>query len=287
MRRNGWTRLHWLGLALMSAAGLAAAWPAWRDMWQIAMKDEESAHVFVVPLVVAGLIWVRRGRLRWCRPERQWVGPLMIAAGWGLYSLGDTYLVQSFFHAGAVLILTGCVFSVLGLDVLRKFLPALVVLVFLVPVPGLLRQEISIPLQVVTARVTQTLLVVFGLEVTRAGNLLMLNGAHIAIAEACNGMRMVFGLTLVSYAFAFGSPLKGYVRMLIVLLSPVFAILCNVIRLCPTVWIYSWASESTAETFHDVGGWVMLPLAFVMLMGIVRALRWALLPVTQYTLAYD
>jgi exosortase len=211
----------------------------------------------------------------------------MVAAGWALYSLGDTYLVQSFFHAGAIAIATGCVFSILGIDVLRKFLPVVLALVFLVPVPGLLRQQISIPLQVITARITEQVLVLFGLEVTRAGNLLMLNGAHIAIAEACNGMRMVFGLTLVSFAFAFGTPLRGYIRVLIVALSPLFAILCNVIRLCPTVWIYSWASTSTAESFHDIGGWVMLPVAFLMLMGIIRTLRWALLPVTRYTLAYD
>ncbi len=49
---------------------------------------------------------------------------------------------------------------------------------------------------------------------------------------------MVFGLILVSYAFAFSLPLRNRVRLLILLASPLAAILCNLVRILPTVWVY-------------------------------------------------
>jgi len=107
----------------------------------------------------------------------------------------------------------------------------------------------------------------------------------VAVAEACNGMRMVFALILVSYAFAFSVPLRNSVRLMVLLLSPVAAIVCNVMRLSPTVILYGNASQEVADNFHDIAGWLMLPVAFMMLMGITRALRWAMVPTYRFTLA--
>jgi len=98
-------------------------------------------------------------------------------------------------------------------------------------------------------------------------------------------MRMVFTLFLASYVFAFVTPLRGYVRAIILLASPVTAVLCNVIRLVPTVWVFGYATPENAQVFHDFSGWVMLIVAFLGLTGIVRLLKWAMVPVAPFTLA--
>ena len=69
-------------------------------------------------------------------------------------------------------------------------------------------------------------------------------------------------------------------RVLIIVLSPASAVACNVIRLVPTLYIYGHYSAGTAELFHDIAGWVMLVIALLLLMGLVRLLRWLCLPVT-------
>ena len=96
---------------------------------------------------------------------------------------------------------------------------------------------------------------------------------------------MVFALVLVSYTFGFSMPLRNGVRGLILLMSPLAAMMCNVVRVVLVVLMFGYASETTAERFHAVTGWLMLPLAFMVLYGIIRVLRWALIPVTRYTLA--
>ena len=285
--RNSWTVWHLLACLGLVAAGVAVTFSAWADMARIAWQDEEASHLFLVPIVALWLIWVRRGRLRYCYPKPTLISPALIAIGWLVSWIGYNHAIQSFWHGGSVLVVIGCFLAVAGRDVLVRFLPAFAVLVFLVPIPGMARQQVSIPLQTATAGVTQFMFDFVGYEIERTGNVLSINGVDVAIAEACNGMRMVFALVLVSFAFALGSPLRNYARLLVLVASPVSAIACNVIRLLPTVWLYGNYPKSFANNFHDMSGWLMLPVAFLFLMAVIRLLRWAMIPMTQYTLAYD
>jgi exosortase len=285
--RNGWTTRRWVAAALLTISGIAVTSDAWGDMLRIARRDAESSHLFIVPVVIAWLAWVRRGRLRQCSPADFWVGPLIVGCGWLLYSRGDALFLQSLWHGGAVLVAAGCALTVLGGCLLRRFLPAFVALLFLVPVPSRLRQEVAIPLEATTASVTQRLMALTGDSVERAGNVLTLNGVDITIAEACNGLRMVYALTLVSYAFAFGTPLREHTRLIILMASPPLAVACNMARLVPTVWLCAHEPGVLARQIHDWGGSVMLGMSFLALMGIPRVLRWVMVPVSSYSLVCD
>ena len=95
---------------------------------------------------------------------------------------------------------------------------------------------------------------------------------------------MVFSLIMVGFAFCFAMPLRNYIRALILLISPLAAIFCNVIRIIPTIWMFGYMPQY-AQRFHEFAGWAMLPLAFTMLYGLIRTLQWALIPVNEYTLA--
>lgn len=283
----GWTRWHAVGAVALSLLALAVTFTAWKDIYDIASRDQESSHIFLVPFVSAWMFMSRSVRLRQCRPTGTWIGPLIVAAGVAAYVIGYNNRMQSVWHGGSVLVVLGAALSVLGKDVLFRFLPAFAVLVFLVPVPGMVRQEIAGPLQTATAFISQAILETLGIPVERSGNVLIINNQKVAVAEACNGMRMVFALVLVSYAFAYSQPLRNGVRALVLLASPLAAIVCNVIRLIPTIWLYGFASQATADAFHDASGWIMLPVAFVLLLGVIRALRWALVPVAKFNLAYQ
>lgn len=279
-----WTRWHLVAALVIGALGAIVVSSALADIYEKAIKDEENSHILLVPGITLALIFVRRSRIRYCRPSWTILGPIIIALGWLSWSYGYWRNRDTFFHFGAILVVLGCVVSVLGRHVLMKFLPAVAVLLFLVPVPSHIRQKIAHPMQTFTAKVSQVTMEIVGVEVQRDGNQLTINGTPINIVEACNGLRMVFALILVAYAFAFHMPLRQWVRVLLLLLSPLAAIFCNVIRIMPTVVIYGYGSRSAGDTFHTFSGWAMLPIAFLLLLGIVRMLRWAMIPVMRYTL---
>ncbi len=285
LRDDRLTLGHVVLATLMEALGVLATFDAWQDIYLIARNDEEYSHIFIVPLVAVFLVWVRRIRLRHCKPSGRIIGPFVVAVGWLFNSLGFYSGVQSFWHGGAVLVVVGCMLSVLGKNVIFRFFPAFALLVFLVPAPARIRLAVAGPLQNWTASITQRLLEAGGVVNTEVtGNALTINGHAVLVAEACNGLRMVFSLIMVGFAFCFAMPLKNFVRALILLFSPLAAIFCNVVRVIPTIWMYGYEPQY-APTFHTYAGWAMLPLAFGMLYGLIKTLQWAMIPVNEYTLA--
>lgn len=267
-----------IGLLLVAAA-IWAGWRAWADIVYIALRDEEASQVWLVLPILGWLAWVRKDTILRARPSFSWIGPGLILLGGAVSLWGFLELKQALWHAGAVLMVIGGFATAAGPRVMRAMIPVLPVLLFLVPVPAMVRQRIAIPMQTQTASVSEFVFALLAMPVTRSGNVLGYMGQDIAVAEACNGMRMVFALLLVTYAFVFVTPLRPSVRVLILVLSPVAAIGCNVLRLVPTVYFYGHSPDNWGPTFHDFSGWAMLAFAFALLLGTVRLLQWAEVPV--------
>ena len=286
MSPRGWTGRQVAGAVALVVLSVAVTRDAWADMLDTALRDEESSHILLVPLVAGWLFWVRRRRVRFCAPRGQLLGPLLMAAGWAVHVAGDLMLLRLAWHLGAVVVCVGAAVCVLGTSLLLRFAPALLVLAFLAPVPGRVRQAVALPLQGATAESTRVVLECLGAPVSRAGNVLVLGGNEVMIAEACNGLRMAVALALVSVAFAFGTTLRPGIRLLVLALSPLLAILFNVVRLVPAVWLFGESPGPTADAFHTLSGWVMPPVAFLSMLGVLRALKWARVPVTPYVLAH-
>ncbi len=281
--RSAWTGGYRTTVALAIVALAGAGWiaaDAMSDLWYAGLHEPESSHILLVPVVFAWLFWVRRGRVRECDGSGRWPGAALLVLGVTLWTTGYHYQVQSFWHAGAVAMMAGAALAVVGRDALWKFLPVWGSLIFLVPVPARVRFFVAGPLERVTAELTQSVGEVLGMAVGRSGNQLSVNGVDVCVAEACNGMRLAFTLLLACYVAMFYRPLRGWVRAVVLLASPVVAVGANVVRLVPTVWVFGHYPLATAERFHDVTGWVMLILAFGFLTGFCRLLEWVGLPIT-------
>ena len=102
-----------------------------------------------------------------------------------------------------------------------------------------------------------------------------------------HGSNQDAGVAIVRASCPHRERLEEEVRLGMVIASPILAVICNIIRLIPTVWLYGYRPLNMANHFHDVSGWLMPPVAFLALLGIVRLLRWAMIPVTRFTLAYQ
>ena len=280
---RNWKQFDLIALAVLVCAAIAASWKAWYDIfYTVGWQDAEQSHVLLAIPVALWLAWLRRGRLIRCRPEPSVLGPIIVLGAWLLGEYGLQKSIDLYWHFSALMLVAGAVVSVAGYKPILKMAVPACALLALMPIPADIRLAIAAPLQKVSASSSQYLLDIAGVPVMRTGNGLVINGENVIVAEACNGMRMVAALGVVAYTFAFSIPARPMVRVLLLVTSPLLAVIVNISRLMPTVLFYGYASKDTAKTFHDLSGWFMMVVALGVLWSIMRLLRWMELPVLNY-----
>ncbi len=270
-----------LGLgALCLAAGEPAA-----DITRVAWGSVGQAYIFLVPIVVVYLVLVRGSALVGTESRRgaSW-GVLLACIGVGVGLFGQDRDILVLWQASPIVCFLSLLLSVRGLAWFRGRLPALVLLFAMVPVPGAIRQVFSQPLQGLATSLTASALDTIGVSAVRVWNLIEIRGVQVAVGEACDGMRLLMPLFIVMYAFVYSIPLSRSMRCVMLALCAPVALLSNVLRLVPVSLSYGFWPEH-ADWVHDLAGWLMIPLAILMLIGLLRFIEWLDLPVSRFRLA--
>jgi len=266
-------------LVALVALAVAAGYRAWVDIATIGLQDPEQSQVLLAIPAFIALLCFRKESLAKAPVQSSMLGVIAAGVGWAVCFYGYMNAVQSFWHFGALLMVLGAAWAVFGDRKMLAALPAILALVALVPVPNLLRQDIALPLQRMTAAGAEFVLIALHFDVDRMGLTLLYNDKPVTIEEACNGMRMVFALVLVCFTFVMSIRLTLFTRFMLLGFCPLLAVICNIIRVVPTVVIYGEFGDRTGDIFHDVSGWAMIVLAALMLLGLIRLLNWAQVPI--------
>jgi hypothetical protein len=300
LAKNGWTpRRLWVAAAAVLLS-IAAGFPAWASVVH-QVRDYHGRHLLLVPLVSAWLFWVRRKRIMLCRPGRGFVGAGVALLGLLCYAaaltmpggpiwFGDVEPLESLAHAGAVLLFVGTLAAALGHDATIKYSPAIAILLVLTPPPEPLFQQLALPLQIATGELIE--FVYSPLLETYTGydeGMMTINDVPVPMEGVSQGLPMALALFLVAYGYVFGQPLRGSVRAVILLLSPIAAILCSAVAVAATFWVFGLddITFANADRIHMAAEVLMLLVAFLILSAVMRLLIRTALPVRRYTLAYE
>jgi exosortase/archaeosortase family protein len=84
---------------------------------------------------------------------------------------------------------------------------------------------------------------------------------------------MLAALAVATYAFVFGSPLRWYVRVLVLVTVPLPAVGCNVLRLLLLIWVQKHGGTEVAAEIQTLSGWLVLIVGLVALFVITRSLE--------------
>lgn len=254
-------------LALGAVLGAALLWSYGGSLGMLIYRWwNEPDYVYgflVVPFAVA-LLWMRRDMV----PKHP-QGSL-----WGLACLGLMALMR---FASAYLqyllidplslvpCLAGLVLLTLGWAGLRWAWPAIVYLVFMVPLPGFLASVMSQPLQTIGAATSTYLLQTLGIPAVARGTVIGLSRSDLGVEEACSGLRMLMLFLAVCTAAALVMHRDPWQRVILVLSAAPIAVIANVLRITITGVLYETSGPEWAEmVFHDLAGWLMMPLAVVL-----------------------
>jgi len=253
----------WLGAVILL---LVLLWTYWRptvvELWRIWLQSDEYSAGILVPLIAGYLIWSRRRSIAQIPISPCLWGLAALAAVQALRFFGLYFMYASAERLSLVLTAGAIVLCLFGWRLFAGILPILIFTLLMLPLPNRLQSAVTIPLQRWATSSAVFCLEMLGYGVIREGNIIDINGTLVAVAEACNGLRMLTAFFVVSGLVALLVQRRWWEKLIIVASSIPIALLCNTLRLTLTAVAFTRIDAKDWENvFHDFGGLAMMPLA--------------------------
>ncbi len=256
------------GGVLILAAFLWSYRPTFVDLIEVWHRSDEYSSGLLVPFLAAYILWLRRRELR--------STPVQPALFFGLGAFLFAQAVRGVgldFYSSAerlsvVLSLAALVLLVLGWKYLGRVATVLLFLCLMLPWPNRMQSAIALPLQRWSTTSAVFCLELIGYEVRQDGNVIHMGDASVAVAEACNGLRMIMAFFVISGLVVLMVKRTWWEKLVILASSLPIAFLCNTLRLATTALFFTFIKGRTWEQrFHDWGGYAMMPLALALVVG--------------------
>lgn len=273
---EGWSRL--LPLALLGAVFLWLYALILSDLVADWWQDPDYSHGFLIPWLSAYFAWQRRPKLSHTIPRHNLWGLPFLLLGLVMLFLGRVGAELFLMRVSMLVVVGGLVLYLLGWGHLKVLAFPLTLLLFMIPLPAILLNAITFPLQLMAASISTSDLQLIGLPVYREGNLIFLPRLTLEVVEACSGIRSLVSLAAVAVVMAHLTQ-RGLWQRAVVMVSAVpIAIAVNVFRIWGTgVLAYPYGTKVAEDFYHTLSGWLIFVVAFGLLLAenfLLSRLRW-------------
>jgi exosortase len=234
--------------------------------------DEDMSHGFFVPVIAGFIVWKRREELAATEARPTLWGLLLV--GWGCIQLLLGYLGAELFTARTAFVVTliGAVWTVGGPPFLKKLAFPLGLLFLMAPIPAVIYNQITLPLQKVASEFAASALDLFGIPVFREGNILDVSGHLLSVVEACSGIRSLLTLTFLALVYGYFFEKRTWVRIALFFSVIPVAIFVNGSRVTVTGILTAVKPEYAEGFFHEATGLVLFFADFVILILVHQCL---------------
>jgi exosortase len=267
--------------AVVVVLGWAYA-PNLRSLLTTWNRDPNYSHGFLVIPVSLVIVW-----RRWVEAEPPAIRP----SWWGWAGLVGMLVVRLFcYERGAEWTETATILPAIacltlaagGWSLLRRVWPAIAFLVFLLPLPSSVNGILAQPLQTVATVGSCALLKLTGLWVVAEGHVILVGSDQLEVAAACNGLSMLMCLAATVAAMTILVPMAPWKRVVLFLSIIPIALVSNILRISATAWCYHLFGARVGEHFaHDAAGWLMMPVALVLVGLELVLLSWLIVEVEE------
>lgn len=255
------------GVGLLYAGVLGAL----LDLW---LAGSYYSYIVLVPLFSGWLVWEARHRLTAARAAWWWPGLAVAGAGIALRIAGDAAGSLSVEALSLPVTLAGL--ALVGLGPARFGVVAFPIafLAFLTPLPEVAIPRLSQPLQWLAADGAAAGLRALGIPFERDGLFLHLQPVTLHISEACNGLRFLLAMIVLSVAFAGAVLTRTGPRLLLLVSGVALALAANQVRVTGTaVLAHAWGADAATGLFHIAWGKVVYVATLVPFAALALRLR--------------
>jgi exosortase D (VPLPA-CTERM-specific) len=252
-------------------------------------SDPYFQHGILVPLFALFVLWQDRTRLAAITPEPSWAGLPLVVFSALLLLLGDLGADIFLPRVSFLILLAGMIILFQGWSFFRAVLFPWAFLILMIPIPALLINRVTFPLQLLAARLATVLFGLLGFAVLREGNIITLGSGRMDVAEACSGLRSLLSLITLAVIYGYLMEARNWVRVALVCLAVPIAVAANSFRILGTGLLRQSGHREAAEGVpHTIEGLLVFAAALIMLFAAHRLLSlvWKSAPVAPREVAH-
>ena len=228
--------------------------------------DPDFSHGFFVPLFSGFVIWRKREKLTRLPLQPSWFG--LVVIGGALITLIVGVLGAELFlsRSSLILLLAGLVIFFGGGRLFGAVLFPWAILFLMVPIPAIVFNQITLPLQFFASALATSLLSLLHVPVLQEGNVIHLPALSLEVVEACSGIRSLvsLGTLAIVYGYLLGAPI--WQRVVLALGAIPIAVAANGFRIMGTGLLGQYWDPDRAEGFfHTFSGLLIFLLSVGML----------------------
>lgn len=227
--------------------------------------DEDMGHGFFVPVIAAYIAWQKKDQLVAADLRPNYWGFAVLAFAAVQLMIGtlgaELFLPRTAFIESII----GVILVLGGWQALKILAFPVILLFFMVPIPAVIYNQITLPLQLFASRVAEVALSWMGIPVLRDGNVLELASQRLSVVEACSGIRSLLSLTFLSLVYGYFFNAGPIMRAILLISTVPIAIIANAGRVTLTGILSEINPDWAHGVLHTASGWVIFMIALALL----------------------
>ena len=263
-------KLFYISSLALFGLWLVFCWQGLTTVVEIWYGNEIFNHGFFIVPGAFYLIYLKRYELLSKPIQTSPLALIVIIPALLLYVIGVAGDIQLFLHAATFTLLPALIWLVIGTAAAKTILFPLAFMLFSIPVG-----EQLIPyLQEIAADGSVALLRLTGVPLFRSGLYIEIPQGRFLVAEACSGVSFFIASFVIGSLYAYLNLISVKRRAVFVIISLIFPILANIVRVYGIILIAYWTDmEHAAGADHLIYGWFFFAFVIVCLLGIGELMR--------------
>lgn len=258
-----------LGECMLAVGLLLLLIPSYVDLYRVVWASDDQGHGPIIVGVAAWLLWRMRVSLAALpMAPANLGGSLLLVLALATYALGRSQSIVQLEAGSHLMILAAALLLWRGPAALKKAWFPLFFLIFMIPLPGVLVQALTVPLKSAVSYVAEGLLHFFDYPVARAGVVIQVGQYQLLVADACAGLNSMF--TLESLGLLYMNIMAHASRwrnvLLAILIIPI-SFVANVVRVVILILVTYHFGDAAGQGFvHGFAGMVLFLVALVLIL---------------------
>jgi exosortase B len=250
--------------------------PVYLELAGTLWRDEEQGHGPIILAIVGWFFWKESSGIiaLESRPAQVW-GWTTFITGLILFLLGRSQGILMLQIGSQIPVVAGLLLLLRGWAAVRALWFPLFFMIFMVPLPGVVVDTLTMPMKIGVSWATEHILYAVNYPISRSGVILQIGPYRLLVANACAGLHTLFTLealglfylNIIRHASVFRN-----VGLAIFIVPVSFT--ANVIRVMTlTLITYHLGDEAGQGFLHGFAGMVLFLSALLLIIGVDSLLR--------------